>query len=67
VDAIERALGALSPQAVLERGFSMTTLKNGTIVRSRSQIAGGQKIVTRVADGTFESIAEDPNQPGLFE
>ena len=67
VEAMERELRALSPDSVLKRGFSMTTLKkDGAVVRSAKQIKGGEKLVTRLADGTIESVAEDPKQPKLF-
>jgi len=67
VEAMERELRALSPDSVLKRGFSMTTLKkDGVVVRSAKQIKGGEKLVTRLADGTIESVAEDPKQPKLF-
>ena len=67
VEAMERELRALSPDSVLRRGFSMTTLKkDGAVVRSANQIKGGEKLITRLADGTIESVAEDPKQPKLF-
>ena len=67
VEAMERELRALSPDSVLRRGFSMTTLKkDGTVVRSAQQIKGGETLITRLADGTVESVAEDPKQPKLF-
>ena len=67
VEAMERELRALSPDSVLRRGFSMTTRKkDGAVVRSASQVKGGETLVTRLADGTIESVAEDPKQPKLF-
>ena len=67
VDALERHLNAVSPESVLRRGFSLTTIKkDGAVVRSAKQIKGGEKLVTRLADGTIESVAEDPRQPKLF-
>ena len=67
VEAMERELRALSPDSVLKRGFSMTTLKkDGRVVRSANQIKGGEKLVTRLADGSIESLADDPKQPKLF-
>ncbi len=67
VDSLERELRAISPEAVLRRGFSLTTIKkDGTVVRSAKQIKGGEKLVTRLSDGMIESIAEDPQQPKLF-
>jgi exodeoxyribonuclease VII large subunit len=66
LDALERELNAVSPDAVLRRGYSMTTLKNGAVVRSVKQVTGGEKLVTRLVDGTIESTADDPKQPKLF-
>ena len=68
VDAIERQLNAVGPRQVLSRGYSITTIKKGSvIVRSKGQIKGGERLVTHVGDGQVESIAEDPNQPTLFD
>jgi exodeoxyribonuclease VII large subunit len=68
LDATERQLNAISPLAVLNRGYSMTTIKKtSAVVRTPAQIKGGEKLITRVAQGEFESIAEDPQQPKLFE
>ncbi len=68
VDLLERHLSAIGPQQVLARGYSITTIKKGgAIVRSKAQVKGGQRLITRVADGEIESVAEDPNQPTLFE
>lgn len=65
--SLERQLEALSPQRVLQRGYSITTLKKkGEVLRSKSQIRGGERLLTHLADGSVESIAEDPNQPSLF-
>ena len=67
LEAMERELRALSPDSVLRRGFSMTTLKkDGVVLRSAQQVKGGEKLITRLADGTIESVAEDPRQPKLF-
>lgn len=68
LDSLERELRAISPQAVLRRGYSLTTLKkSGAVVRSAGQLKGGEILITRVSDGIFRSIAEDPQQPELFE
>ncbi len=67
LDALERELHAVSPDAVLKRGFSITKLKKtGEVVRSVAQIKGDAELITRVADGQFESTADDPKQPKLF-
>lgn len=68
LDLLERHLNAVGPQQVLARGYTITTFKKGgAILRSKSQVKGGQRLITHVADGEVESVAEDPNQPTLFE
>jgi exodeoxyribonuclease VII large subunit len=68
INAMEGQLRALSPEAVLKRGYSMTTLKkSGKIVRAAAQVKTGDRLVTRFADGTVESVAEDQQQLPLFE
>jgi exodeoxyribonuclease VII large subunit len=67
VDSLDRALRLASPESVLRRGFSLTTLKkDGSVVRSADQIKGGERLVTRLANGQIESTADDPKQPKLF-
>lgn len=61
-------LNAIGPQQVLQRGYSITSLKKGALVVRRSgQVKPGDRLVTRLADGQVESTADDPHQPGLFE
>ncbi len=65
---LDTQLRALSPEAVLKRGYSMTTLKkSGKLVRAALQVKTGDRLITRFADGTVESIAEDQKQLPLFE
>lgn len=67
LDSLERALRVIGHESVLRRGFSITTIKkDGALIRSTNQLRGGERIVTRVADGSFESVADDPKQPKLF-
>jgi exodeoxyribonuclease VII large subunit len=51
-EAIARLLG---PEATLQRGYSITTDAQGTIIRSQSEVTSGSRIRTRVTDGQFES------------
>jgi exodeoxyribonuclease VII large subunit len=68
VDAMDAQLRALSPEAVLKRGYSITTLKkSGKLVRTAAQVKIGDRLQTRFADGTVESTAEDQKQLPLFE
>lgn len=48
-------LQALSPLAVLSRGYSLTSLESGAIVRSVSQVRPGETVTTRLPDGRFTS------------
>ncbi|MCC6971752.1 MAG: exodeoxyribonuclease VII large subunit [Phycisphaerales bacterium] len=78
VDAVGRQLRAVGPISVLERGYSVTTLKDGTLVRGPGQVAPGKAILTRTAGGEFESQVvggvrvrtlrrkDDEASPGLF-
>jgi exodeoxyribonuclease VII large subunit len=67
LDAIEGHLRAVGPEQVLRRGYTITTIKkDGAVLRSVKQLKGGETLVTRMAEGSAESIAEDPEQPTLF-
>ncbi len=66
IAALATQLRVVSPQAVLDRGFSITTNEAGDIVRSANQVKKGDVISTRVADGTIESTVGKPKQATLF-
>lgn len=51
-------LRLLSPDATLKRGYSITTHADGRLVRSREEVNSGDKVVTRLSDGSFPSVAE---------
>ncbi len=68
LSALAAHLKAVGPEQVLQRGYSITTLKKGgAILRDPSQVAPGDKLQTRLATGTIQSTADDPKQPGLFD
>jgi exodeoxyribonuclease VII large subunit len=68
LDALARQLEAVSPQAVLRRGYTITSRKkDGIPLKSAANLKPGDKIVTRFADGQTESVVEDTNQMSLFE
>jgi exodeoxyribonuclease VII large subunit len=56
LDGLDRQLRSLGPQAVLERGYSLTRTGDGTLVRHAAQVAPGTVVRTQVASGEFESI-----------
>jgi len=68
MSALDAQLTALSPKAVMKRGYSITTrARDGAIVRAASELKIGDRIVTRFADGETKSVVEDARQLGLFE
>lgn len=70
LQARERALAALSPQAVLRRGYSITVREGGRQpLREPHDVAPGERIVTRLASGQLRSlvIARGGVQGELFD
>lgn len=66
--ALEAQLTALSPQRVLERGYTVTLLKKTqSVARGAAAVRPGDRLLTRFADGTVESVVEDGKQFRLFE
>ncbi|UCD42905.1 MAG: exodeoxyribonuclease VII large subunit, partial [Chloroflexota bacterium] len=51
---LELRLNALSPQAVLERGYAIVTQTGGDLVRSTSQVQPGDDLQVQVSDGQFD-------------
>ena len=54
LDAMERMLNALSPEATLRRGYSITRV-NGKVVTSVEEIKPGMTIETTLSDGVITS------------
>jgi exodeoxyribonuclease VII large subunit len=68
VNALAQQLELLSPNAVLRRGYSITIRKDsGRVLRSATELRGGERLLTRLAEGEVESVADDPSQPRLFD
>ena len=61
--ALDARLHSLSPLAVLDRGYALVQSADGTLVRSTTQIATGDALTTRLADGSFSSRVESTAQP----
>ena len=51
----EAQLKAYSPYGVLERGYSLTTAADGSVVRNAKDVKTGDRLTTRLAKGTVES------------
>ena len=58
--AFAARLHSLSPLAVLDRGYALVLDKEGSVVRSTSQVTRGDRVTTRLADGAFTSRVEGP-------
>ncbi|HSH17167.1 MAG TPA: exodeoxyribonuclease VII large subunit, partial [Verrucomicrobiae bacterium] len=59
LDAVAGQLRLLSPEQTLARGYSITTARDGRIVRSSAEVKPGDLVQTRVADGAFTSTVND--------
>lgn len=51
-----RQLHLVGPISVLQRGYSVTSKADGTVVRTPQDVKTGEPIVTRLAEGRIESI-----------
>ena len=58
-----RLLAAYDVDRQLERGYTLTMDEDGHILRSAEQVAAGTVLVTRFADGTARSRAEELGVP----
>ena len=66
--SFEELLAAMSHKSVLGRGFAITRRRRGRkIVRSLGQLKDGERVVTELADGEFESEVVNLRQLELFE
>ena len=56
---LSSSLDALSPLKVLERGYSVTkSAKTGDVIRSASQLANGDQLMTLLGRGRVTSRVE---------
>lgn len=53
--AARATLEAMSPMAVLGRGYAMASTKNGVILHDASQLHPGDPVLVRLHHGTFEA------------
>ena len=56
-------LEAIGPGAVLGRGYTWTTGPGGGLVRSVRDVSAGERVTTRLADGSFTSRVEGAGAP----
>ena len=58
LERVRTALSALSPQATLARGFSITKDAEGRVITSASMVKPGDRILTQLAEGGIASKVE---------
>ena len=58
---LESQLRALDPLAVLQRGYSVTLKAGGALVRSPADVAPGDRLRIRLAEGEIDSVVS-PNE-----
>jgi exodeoxyribonuclease VII large subunit len=59
LNRLQSHLSHLNPQSVLERGYSITHSKNGTVLRDSDQAQVGDPIKITLSRGWVESIISD--------
>ncbi len=64
VQRLKLQLRALSPLAVLQRGYSVTCLEDGTIVRDAAEAKAGVLVRTRLAKGELHSCVLEQTEEG---
>ena len=52
-------LDLLSPYSVLDRGYSLTTAADGSVVKDAAALKSGDVLVTRFAKGTAKSVVSE--------
>lgn len=57
--ALAAKLDAMSPLKVLTRGYSMTQLDDGQVVRSKEQVAPGDQLRITVSNGQIHAIVKE--------
>lgn len=57
LESVQEKLRLVDPQNILRRGYSLTMV-NGKIIKSVDQLAKGDTLETRLADGAVESTVE---------
>ena len=55
LSGLQRRLKGLDPRSTLERGYAIVHRSEGELVRSKTQVSGGDLIIVHVADGEFSA------------
>ncbi len=64
IRGLEQSLSALSPSAILERGYAVVSHQDGRTVRQVNQVTSDDLLTVRVSDGEFSArVSPDDDQP----
>jgi exodeoxyribonuclease VII large subunit len=55
-------LNSLNPQAILERGYSIVTQVDGSLVHSIKQVQPDDNLQVQVSDGEFDVRVQEPGE-----
>jgi len=55
---LNQKIEALNPLNVLSRGYSITTDKDGKVIKCSSMVNKDDRIITKIFEGTISSIVE---------
>jgi exodeoxyribonuclease VII large subunit len=68
LSSMENKLQLLNPENILQRGYSITTIK-GKILSASDQVKKGDLVETRLKEGTFQSkvVVRERKEPGIEE
>ena len=58
ISGLRTQVRTLSPQATLDRGYSVVQKSNGQVVRKANEIKSGEKLRLRLAQGEVGAITE---------
>jgi exodeoxyribonuclease VII large subunit len=67
LDKASARLEALSPLAVLSRGYAIVYTADGMLLRSVMETSAGQTIRARLAHGSFEAEVTQISEPDATE
>ena len=59
---LEMRLNSLNPQAILERGYSIVTQVDGSLVHSIKQVQPDDDLQVQVSDGEFKVRVQEPGE-----
>jgi exodeoxyribonuclease VII large subunit len=64
LERLGRALEALSPLAILERGYALVFDGAGTLIKDAAQVKAGEEISARVARGEIRAVVKKATAAG---